>query len=198
MIQGERVTLRPAKSEERKLIFDMAIAADYLNDDLWANGVADFEAEYSDDYFDAKMPSICGGMMICLDNNPIGFAIYDQTSYENDWINQGVMTISDIWLDGEQYIGKSYGSDAIKALMKHLHEQYDIHTFYSTAEIDNHRSIRAFEKSGYVQFCDSEKLKVIKHLFTQTAIDSPLFAETYLCDDDVLMVCEYSVNGVSG
>jgi len=193
MLQGKYVTLRPARADEREFIYEMALSTIFY-EDVWDN-LADFSDEYTDRYYDMREPAVCGGMLIYLNEAPIGFTIYDQNSYEDGWINPGVMTISDIWMDGEQHCGKGYGSDATTALMKHLHEQYAIHTFFTHIEKTNRRSIRACEKAGYMQINDCDKPRIHERLFTPKAMRSPLFEDTYLTDDQVLMLNEYSNAG---
>jgi len=195
MIQGKYVTLRVARADERKRIYEMGLSTDCLEEGAgteYPNGLADFEAEYTQRYFDGREPAVCGGMMICAGSKTVGFIVYDQTSHEDDWVNPGIMTI-DIWLDGEKNCGKGYGTDAVKALAKHLHEQYAIHTFYACIDKTNRRSIRACEKSGFVQVSDHDKPSVIERIFTSKArMSSPLFEDTYLDDDIVFMLNEYS------
>jgi RimJ/RimL family protein N-acetyltransferase len=190
MIQGKYVTLRMAKTNERKLIYEMALSTE-LYKDVWDN-LADFEDEYTERYYDMSEPTICGCMLIFLGERPIGFTIYDQNSYEDGWIHTGVMTISDICMYGEGYCGKGYGSDATETLMKHLHEQYAIHTFFTHIHKWNPRSVRAAEKAGFIQVNDCDKLSIHQRIFTPKAMSSPLFGDTYLSDDEVLMLCEYS------
>jgi RimJ/RimL family protein N-acetyltransferase len=190
MIQGKYVTLRMASKNDRKLIYDMALSMK-IYEDVW-DSLADFEAEYTECYYDMKEPAICGCMLIYRDEQPIGFTIYDQNSYEDDWICSGVMTISDICMFGEKNCGKGYGSDATKALMKHLNEKYAVHTFFTQILKCNPRSIRMAEKVGFVQVNDCDKSSVHERIFTPKAMNSPLFGDTYQSDDNVLMLNEYS------
>jgi len=192
MIQGKCVTLKVAKAEERKLIYRMGLSTDCLTEGVggeYVNGLADFEAEYTERYFDSREPAVCGGMMIYVGNDPVGFIVYDQTSYEDDWVNPGIMTI-DIWLDGEKNCGKGYGTDATKALAKYLHKQHAIHTFYAYIDKTNRRSIRACEKAGFVQVDDHDRPSVLERIFTPKAMRSPLFEDEYLSGDTVLMLKE--------
>jgi len=182
-----------ARLDERKFIYEIALSTD-IYCDVW-DSFADFEIEYTERYYDMREPTICGCMLIYLGERPIGFTIYDQNSYEDGWIQSGVMTISDICMHGESNCGKGYGSDAAKTLMKHLHEQYAIHTFFTHINKLNPRSIRAAEKAGFVKVNDCDKPSVHERLFTPKAMESPLFEDTYLSDDEVLMLCKYSSTG---
>jgi len=190
MIQEKYVTLIMARVEERKLIYEIALSS-ILYKDVW-DSLTEFEDEYKERYYDTREPAICGVMLIYLGKHPIGFIIYDQNSYEDGWINSGVMTISDICMYGEDNCGKGYGSDATKALIKHLHEKYAIHTFFTHIQKLNSRSIHAAKKAGFVQVNDCDKSTVNKRLFTLKAMGSPMFEDTYLLDDEVLMLSEFS------
>jgi len=190
MIQGKYVTLKMASTNERKFIYEIALSME-IYADVW-DSLADFEAEYTERYYDMREPTICGCMLIYHDESPVGFTIYDQNSYEDGWICSGVMTISDLCMFGENNCGKGYGSDATKTLMKHLHEKYDINTFFVYILKCNSRSIRAAEKAGFVQVNESDKPRVHKQIFTPKAMNSPLFEDTYLSDDKVLMLYDYN------
>lgn len=92
MIQGKSITLRSARLDERKLIFYIAMKTDILNfSESYNSTFEEFEDDYAERYFDSKEPSVCGGMMICENNAPVGFISYCQVSFGQDGINPGIM-----------------------------------------------------------------------------------------------------------
>jgi RimJ/RimL family protein N-acetyltransferase len=176
-----------------KLAYEMGLSTPYMNHiftDEYTNGLEDFENEY-ERYFDNREPSLCGGMMICLENHPVGFITYAQISYEDDWIQPGVMEI-DIWMNGEDNCGKGLGSDAILTLMEYLHNEYDIHTFFGFPDSVNSRSIRVCEKVGFVKVDTRDKQRVLERLFTPKCLASLNPDDQYISDECVLMLNEYS------
>jgi diamine N-acetyltransferase len=189
MIQGKRVILRMARADEIKLTYEMGLSTSLL-EDVYTNGLDDYKNEY-ERYFDSEEHSLCGGVMICLDNHPVGFMTYAQISYEDDWIQPGVMEI-DVWMNGEVNYGKGLGNDAIITLMEYLHNKYDIHTFFGYVEKINLRSIRACEKAGFVQIEDNEKQSVLNKIFTSKCLNSLKPDDQYISEEHVLMLNEYS------
>ena len=88
MITGDNVMLRIARADEVKLAYNMGLSTSYMKqvfDDEYTNGLEDFANEY-ERYFDNREPALCGGMMICVNNQPVGFITYAQISYEDDWL----------------------------------------------------------------------------------------------------------------
>ncbi|MCL2408307.1 MAG: GNAT family N-acetyltransferase [Oscillospiraceae bacterium] len=193
MTQGKYVTLRMARADEIKLAYEMGLSTPYMKqafEDEYTNGLEDFENEY-ERYFDSSESSLCGGMMICLGNHPIGFTTYARISYEDDWIQPGVMEI-DIWMNGEENCGKGFGSDAIVTLMKYLHNKYDIHTFFGFPDKVNSRSIKACEKAGFIQVNTHEKQSALEKIFTPKCLASLKPDDQYISEEGVLMLNEYS------
>jgi RimJ/RimL family protein N-acetyltransferase len=189
MIQGKFVTLRMARTDEIKLTYEMGLSTKLL-EGVYTNGFEEYKKEY-ERYFDDKEHSLCGGVMICLDNHPIGFITYAKISYEDDWIQPGFMEI-DIWMNGEENCNKGLGSDAIITLMGYLHKKYNIHTYFGFVEKINYRSIRACEKVGFVQIDNNEKQSVLEKIFTTKCFNSLKPDDQYISEDHVLMLNEYS------
>jgi len=46
-------------------------------------------------------------------------------------------------------MGKGYGSDALKTLIKYLFENFNINKIWIEARVNNPRAIRAYEKAGF-------------------------------------------------
>lgn len=150
MIQGKIITLRTAKVEERKLIFDMGMKTNILTySRSYNSNLEDFLNDYNESYFDDRDSSVCGGMMICLNKISVGFISYGLIDCGENRINPLIMEL-DVWLDGEECCGKGMGSDAVLTLSDYLHLKYNIHTFIMCPSKTNTRAIRAYEKAGFI------------------------------------------------
>jgi RimJ/RimL family protein N-acetyltransferase len=55
----------------------------------------------------------------------------------------------DIWMRCEACCGKEYGTDALDALCRHLHERFGVAEFMVQPSARNPRAIRAYEKAGF-------------------------------------------------
>ncbi|NEO86672.1 MAG: GNAT family N-acetyltransferase [Spirulina sp. SIO3F2] len=55
----------------------------------------------------------------------------------------------DIWLRSQDCCGHGYGTDAMVALMRHLHADFRVETFIVRPSRRNQRAIRAYEKVGF-------------------------------------------------
>ena len=165
-IQGELITLRTAKLEAQKLIYEMGLSTDYMRkcfEEGYPEGLETFKKSYTERYFDNREPYVCGGVMICLDNIPVGFISYGQISDPSykEWVYHfGTMEL-DIWMDGEKNCGKGYGVDAITTLSDYLHEKYNIDLFMICPARINPRAIHSYEKAGFNEVSHDEKHKVL-------------------------------------
>ena len=55
----------------------------------------------------------------------------------------------DIWMRGEAYCSHGYGSDALIALTRYLHEHFDVREAILRPSERNVRAIRAYVKAGF-------------------------------------------------
>ena len=55
----------------------------------------------------------------------------------------------DIWMRSEACCGKGYGTEALDALCRHLHERFGVEEFMVQPSARNPRAIRAYEKLGF-------------------------------------------------
>lgn len=64
-----------------------------------------------------------------------------------DWKNSYV--IVGIFIGNKEYLGKGYGTDAMKTLMKFIFEQMNIHKIKLKVLSFNKRAIKSYEKCGF-------------------------------------------------
>ena len=193
MIQGKIITLKTASATDRPLIYKMGQSTDILRNHFPEKGFADFEAGYHDGYFDSCDPSVCGGMMICVDEMPVGFISYGNTSGTVGSVYYpailGVMEL-DIWLYGEQNCGKGYGTDAVITLSNYLHQTHGIHTVFMCPSRSNPRAIRAYGKAGLIEITGNKKQTLLERIFMPEVLASFDSNSEYLSDESVFMVKE--------
>jgi RimJ/RimL family protein N-acetyltransferase len=194
IIQGELITLRTASTTDRPLIYQMGLSTDTIGHHFSKRTLAEFEASYHDRYFDNRDSTVCGGMMICVDDTPIGFISYGNTSGTVGGVEYpavfGVMEL-DIWLYGEQNCGKGYGTDAVVTLAKYLHEMYGTHTVFMCPERNNPRAVRSYEKAGLTEVMGNEKQALLERIFMPEILASFDSNSEYLSIESLFMVKEF-------
>ena len=55
----------------------------------------------------------------------------------------------DIWMRSESSCGKGYGTDALDALCRYLHDRFGVEQFMVQPSARNPRAIHAYEKLGF-------------------------------------------------
>ena len=73
-----------------------------------------------------------------------------QVTYKNIVEHDGRKRVEvDIWMRSEACCGKGYGTDALDALCRYLHERFGVEQFMVQSSACNPRAIRAYEKLGF-------------------------------------------------
>lgn len=187
----QKVILRPAEKKERKLIFDMAMKTEILSfSDSYNNTYEKFIEDYTEDYFSGEFNNICSGVMICIDETPIGFISYGQICFEANGLKQCIMEL-DIWMNGESKCGKGYGSDAIIGLSDFLYKKHGIKMFIMVPSKKNLRAVKSYEKSGFVKTYKQEKQKILEKIFTIEYLKSLSKNDDYVSENNWFMVKYY-------
>jgi len=199
VIKGKYVTLRTAKLEQQKLVYEMALSTGYMRGRFqqdYPGGFVAFAEDYNDVFFDNKTPSVCGAVMIYVGDEPAGFISYSSESYGKAYLNQGILEI-DVWTNGENNCGKGLGSDAVATLTDHLNHEYGIHTFIILPETGNLRAVRAYEKAGFGKIGGNEKQSMLKAVYRPEYLANYIDELDYLNNDGtfndgyVFMVKDY-------
>lgn len=83
--------------------------------------------------------------MILVDGEPVG-----QVNYNDIVELDGRKAVElDIWVRSEECCGKGYGTDALDALCRYLHERFGVEQFMVQPSARNPRAIHAYEKLGF-------------------------------------------------
>lgn len=103
--------------------------------------------DYSDDwkafYFDGSEPRLGRAFIVEVDGEPAGIVAY------NDIDTDAQRAEIDIWLRGEQFCGKGYGSAAIALLSAYLRKEFGLAEVWAQPSERNCRSVSAFQKVGF-------------------------------------------------
>jgi len=153
IIQGVRVVLQPATPEDEPHILDWLFRSDVtpsmLGPPLFPERPTplpeDSGERFDPQYFDGTAPELGRCFLILVDGAPVGQVIY------NDIVEQdGRKRVElDIWMRSEACCGRGYGTDALDALCRYLHERFGVEQFMVQPSARNPRAIRAYEKVGF-------------------------------------------------
>jgi RimJ/RimL family protein N-acetyltransferase len=147
MYTGEKVRIRAYKRE------DMVLAQQYLNDAetkrfLMPGVPYQFTLEEENKWFEN----------ISSHSDTYSFAVetIEESKYIGgcgvnmlDWKNS-VATVG-IFIGDKNYLGKGYGTDAMKVLLKFIFEQMNINKVKLFVYSFNERAVKSYEKCGFVR-----------------------------------------------
>lgn len=154
-IQGRHVTLRPASPEDEQAILDWLLRSDItptiLGPPLYPERPVPPPEEpglgYEPHYLDGSAPELGRCFLILVGGEPVG-----QVSHNDIHERDGRKRVElDIWLRSEAFCGKGYGTDALDALCRHLHETFGVEVIMVQPSSRNPRAIRAYENAGFTR-----------------------------------------------
>jgi RimJ/RimL family protein N-acetyltransferase len=103
----------------------------------------EFCNDYDSRFFDSSAPERVGSYVIEVEGESVG-----QVNYEVRGPSGGFVEL-DVWLRCESDCGHGYGSDALRTLMRHLHDALGATEFIIRPSARNPRAIRAYQKAGF-------------------------------------------------
>jgi len=147
-IKGEKVVLVPIKPEEKEEFYKLATESEGSKFWYGDRGVAiptreDFFQDWNEGYFDIVSPQRGQCFWIIVNGEKIGQVNYNKIDLENKKVEL------DIIIGDEGKMGKGYGTDALKALIKYLFDNFAINKIWIEARLNNPRAIKAYEKVGF-------------------------------------------------
>jgi RimJ/RimL family protein N-acetyltransferase len=152
-IAGNRVVLRPATPEDEQDILDWLLRSDVtpsmLGPPLFPERPVPLPENSSDrldsHYLDGNAPHLGRCFLILVDREPVGQVTY------NDIVElHGLKSVElDIWMRSEACCGKGYGTEALDALCRYLHDRFGVEQFMVQPSARNPRAIHAYEKLGF-------------------------------------------------
>jgi diamine N-acetyltransferase len=152
-IQGKRVVLRPATTEDEPQILGWLLRSDITPSILGPPLFPERPVPRLDDpsqrldphYLDGTAPELGRCFLILVDGEPVGQVTYNDIM-ERDGRRQVEL---DIWMRSEAFCGKGYGTDALGALCGYLHKTFGVGQFMVQPSARNLRAIKAYEKVGF-------------------------------------------------
>lgn len=145
MYKGEKIRLREYKKEDIKL------AQEYINDSeikkLLNPGIP-FLYTYEDEEkwyenLSASKDTYNFAIETLEDKKYIGGCGINEVDWKNSYVVVG------IFIGDKDYLGKGYGTDAMKVLMHFIFEQMNIHKIKLNVFSFNQRAIKSYEKCGF-------------------------------------------------
>ncbi len=151
MIHGSVVTLRPAREQDRRAVYqwmaESEVTASMMGPPRFPDAPTptwdQFCNDYVDYFFDGARPEAGRSYIIEVDGEAVGHV----SSSEADLTKRRAEL--DIWLRSEAVCGRGYGSDALRALMNHLHQTLGLSEFIIRPSLRNERAIRSYAKAGF-------------------------------------------------
>jgi RimJ/RimL family protein N-acetyltransferase len=147
-IRGEKVILIPVELKERDE-FRKLVTQSYgsrfwygKKNKKWTKKEKFFE-RWGKDYFSRDLSEKGHCFWIILGNKKIGQISYNPIHKRNKNVEL------DIIIGDKKNMGKGYGTDALKTLIKYLFEMFDINKVWIEARVNNPRAINAYKKAGF-------------------------------------------------
>jgi RimJ/RimL family protein N-acetyltransferase len=145
LIKG-KLKLSFANIEDRKLIYDMLISEDIMNDMFNDDFPPPTYEEFSQEpveLFAGHRSKTGNYLMIYYNEIPIGSISYALNQSRHDSYEL------DIWISKNDYLGQGIGSDSLRHLMDYLENEFDIHIFMIRPWSKNIRAIKSYKKIGF-------------------------------------------------
>ena len=153
---GERITLEHAKIVDKKLIYDMLISPDVYNlmfdDEHNSPTWEEFNEGESDSLFTGIPNDVGSYLLIKIEGTTIGSISYAKNNGRKKSVEL------DIWISSNKYMGKGYGSEAIKLVLENLHNSYEIKTFLIRPWVKNSSAIKSYKKCGFKEIQNFDPL----------------------------------------
>lgn len=151
-IEGEKIILVPIRPEEKdefyKLVTESYGSKFWYDEERKTKRTKeDFFRDWNEGYFDSNSPERGQCFWIIANKERIGQINYNKVDLKNKKIEL------DIIIGAEKNMGKGYGSDALKTLIKYLFDNFDINKVWISARTNNPRAIAAYKKVGFKKEC---------------------------------------------
>jgi len=163
-IKGEKVILTPIKPGEKDEFYKLATESEgskfwYSDRGLAVPTKEDFFQDWHEGYFDTNLPEKGQCFWITIDGEKIGQINYNEIDLA------GKQVELDIIIGKEINMGRGYGTDALKTLIKYLFDNSAVNKIWIEPRANNPRAIRAYEKAGFKReenFVDKIRFGILK------------------------------------
>jgi RimJ/RimL family protein N-acetyltransferase len=146
-IKGERVVLIPIKPADKEEFYKLATQTEGAKFWYGEKGRAKitrkkFFDDWQDDYFNESLPDKGQSFWIVADGEKIGQINYNAIDLDKKEAEL------DIIIGESQNMGRGYGTDALKTLIRHLFDNFDIDKIWVKTRVNNQRAVAVCEKAG--------------------------------------------------
>ncbi len=151
-LSGKKVSLRPMKPQEVKLIYKWANNPDVIP--YWYKkrmSLKQIKEDWKPHYFSDKIPQWGRCFAIQVEGKPLGMINYNKI----DKLNKKVEI--DIIIGEKKNWNKGYGTDAVKTLINYLFKEFKLNEIWIAPHTTNPRAIRAYEKAGFKKILTRRK-----------------------------------------
>ena len=181
--------MRYARIDEKRKVYEWLCLSDTTELHL---GVPDFPecpvptweqflAEFQDYYFLESGRNRASVMIIENKGVEVGCVCYEMFYvYEQKAVLM-------IWLNSKNFLGKGYGTKALKLTMDYLNKNYSVKEFLIRPSVKNLRAIRAYQKIGFERVPEENKRAVINEFIKPEFMES-CFEGDYGFDGSAIMI----------
>jgi len=149
-IHGGRIVLEFATIKDKKKIYDLLISPevkDFMfsfehSEPTWE----EFSSEEPDSLFRGEPSEEGSYLLVKVDGLVIGSLCY--------YLHSGRVKVVelDIWISKGEYLGKGYGTEALRLAIDFVVSHYGIKTFIIRPWAKNNNAVKAYKKCGFVEF----------------------------------------------
>lgn len=151
LIEGDRVRLRPAREADRRDVYrwlaESDVTASMMGPPVFPETAPptwdEFCADYGPHFFDGSAPCREASYIIQVEGEAVGHVNYEIVGDPPRFAEL------DVWMRSERDTGHGWGSDALRALVRHLSSECGVSVFVIRPSARNPRAIRAYEKAGF-------------------------------------------------
>lgn len=150
VIQGDLITLRSASTDDiddiLRWVNNPAASPYWYGKERSITG-EEFSKDWKPYYFDGSSPEKGRCFIIEAESGPIGMVSYSDNSDDID--GKPVTAAIDIIIGDADNQNRGFGTDAIKALSRHLFEELGFHRIETATYEFNFRMMRCLRKAGF-------------------------------------------------
>src|SRR3989338_11175300 len=149
-LKGQKVILVPIKPEDKEEFYQLATQTYgsrfwYDQERKSRRSQKEFFTDWHDGYFDTDHPETGQCFWVMVDDKKIGQVNYNRIDQTNK------KTELDIIIGPKEYLGKGYGTDALKTLITYLFNNFNLNKVWIEARANTPRAIRAYKKIGFIK-----------------------------------------------
>lgn len=147
-IKGEKTTLIPMKLKEREDFYSLATKS--YGSRFWYDGETkrerpkkEFFKKWNYCYLNSRKANSGKCFWIWANKKRIGLITYNGIDTKNKKVEL------DIIIGDKENMGKGFGTDALKTLIKYLFMKFNLNKIWIEARANNLRAVKAYQRAGF-------------------------------------------------